>query len=359
MAFSQHSGPAEGTSSEEGESANRRDELTWEPYHPPRPSGPVGLVTRLRRNSFLILSTLAIIGVGALLYFAPHPYFGGPTLGSEYATLSIYSKPDNASVIIRGDTVGVTPLEDHRVRPGVYTISVAKTDYVEHDTVLTLRADQSTVYLPQLNEQANLSDLQDTTQEPSIGGSFEQDPSQNDGVEQIPDQESSAGEVVTTNRGSEPGGEPSTDGGANSLDFGSLVISSDPESTTVELNGDVAGTTPLTLENVPAGTHEVTFTHPGHETVTRQVEVRAGENVPLEVSLEAHTGQLRILVQPWGSISIEGQLRIEDSDVWYETELSVGTYRVTARHPTLGQKVRTVEVTADETQSIVFDMQEE
>jgi hypothetical protein len=114
----------------------------------------------------------------------------------------------------------------------------------------------------------------------------------------------------------------------------------------------------VSLDQVAAGTHEVTFTRPGYETVTKRVDVNGTNTVTVEASLPSQTGYLRVLVRPWGSIYVNDQRRMEDADVWYETKLQTGTYTVTARHPTLGEKERAVEVAARDTQSVVLDLRE-
>jgi hypothetical protein len=65
-----------------------------------------------------------------------------------------------------------------------------------------------------------------------------------------------------------------------------------------------------------------------------------------------------VLVRPWGSISIGGEVRAQDLDVWYDTELPAGRYRVSAQHPALGEQTRTVRVSPGTTESVVFDLRE-
>ncbi|WP_259197125.1 PEGA domain-containing protein [Salinibacter ruber] len=128
---------------------------------------------------------------------------------------------------------------------------------------------------------------------------------------------------------------------------------------TVALDGEEVGATPATLTEVTTGTYEVTFSRPGHKTVTRRVDVSATDTATVTATLKRRTGHLRVLVRPWGSIYIDDQRRAENSDVWYDTTLPAGPHTITARHPALGEKSRPVTVAPQDTQSVVVDLREQ
>lgn len=331
------------------------EQRQWQAYQPPQPPPNVGVVERLRRYSFSIVLVLAVLGFGLLLYFAPgpgsHVETAGPSpqnasanrtaqgetageLGTGYATLTVNSVPSDASVVIEGDTVGTTPLEGHRLRSGIYIVSVAKADYFARDTVMVLRDEQSVMYTPQLNARYAAS------QPPAARRSG-----------------SGPARASQARPDPEPSAAPSNDPAADQQ-VGTLVLRATPESTRVALNGTSVGATPLTLDRVPADSHEVAFSRSGYVPVRREISVRAGQETTLDVSLEARTGRLRVLVRPWGSISIGGEVRAQDLDVWYDTELPAGRYRVSAQHPALGEQTRTVRVSPGTTESVVFDLRE-
>lgn len=336
---------------------------SWKPYRSPEASRR-GFLSFFRRHSFSITVVVAALAVGALIYFSPKRLSpesdsGGSAAVSRYSTLSVYSEPAGASVIVGADTVGVTPIENHRLPSGTYFVSVEKEDYVDRDTALTLAANQSAVYAPQLSQEEEVARAeQGGASDPPTAEDFGPDPSQSGRRGGASTEESGARGPSRVSQEQEPRSESSVEDETDSLVMGSLELRADPESTRVEVNGYDIGSTPARLDQVVAGTHEITFTRPGYETVTRRVEVRGNDTVTVEASLEAQTGHLRVLVRPWGSIYIDGQRRAENSDVWYETELQVGTYDVTARHPSLGEKGRAVEVVASDTQSVVLDMRE-
>jgi hypothetical protein len=116
------------------------------------------------------------------------------------------------------------------------------------------------------------------------------------------------------------------------------------------------GTTPLTLNDVEAGAHEVAFTQSGYETMRTNVTVTAGQARQLTAALTPQMGQLRVLPRPWGTIYVDGELRERNADVWYEMPIAAGEYEITVVHPALGRQTRTVTVSAGEQLSVVVDL---
>lgn len=331
---------------------------------------------QLRRYSFSIVLALFIVGVSALYFYASRSSVEqAETISAEQrkgeipdnsrsqrATLSVYSEPANAAVIMKGDTVGRTPLIEHRLQTGVYGVTVAKKNYWYRDTVVVLRGNQAAVYRPQLRRRYRGEESGTQTEAQETNG--ERSPRPPPGEQQRPIQEgTTTAEAVPE---SSPAQETSADssgknevnGSVDAPTAGTLRLRAEPESTAVEVNKEAVGRSPLRLDSVPPGIHEVAFARPGYKTLTKQVEVRAGGEVSLEVSLAARPGLLRVLVEPWGSIFINQQRRARSTDVWYQTDVPAGTHEISVHHPSLGKKTRTVEVTPGDTLSVVFDMWE-
>ncbi|MBW2465001.1 MAG: PEGA domain-containing protein [Deltaproteobacteria bacterium] len=65
---------------------------------------------------------------------------------------------------------------------------------------------------------------------------------------------------------------------------GTVEVTSEPPGATVHL-GDLEDTTPVTWEEVAAGTHSVTATLEGHEETTEEIEVEVGETAHLTLNL--------------------------------------------------------------------------
>jgi len=71
---------------------------------------------------------------------------------------------------------------------------------------------------------------------------------------------------------------------ATQKDVGQLRCTSMPAGANVTLDGKAIGVTPLKAD-VPAGKHEITVQHPSHEDEVREVTVRPGESLDLDVSM--------------------------------------------------------------------------
>lgn len=134
----------------------------WVPYTPPPPQGGrEQIAVAAQRHGFTAAVLVVLAGVlGALLWLAPElgdaggeaaargapplaippPAEANPYTGT--ATLSVTSRPSGATVLLGGDTLGVTPLTDHTVPAGVHLVTVAEAQGGVVDSVLILRSDQ-------------------------------------------------------------------------------------------------------------------------------------------------------------------------------------------------------------------------
>jgi hypothetical protein len=111
----------------------------------------------------------------------------------RFSSLFVYSQPAGARVIVEDDTIGTTPLKGRRFSTGTYFVSVMKEDYEAQDTVLTLSADQPTVYTPRLSQEADLrigegSEAGPEPQSPSTTENFRPEPSSDRSEDNPPDE---------------------------------------------------------------------------------------------------------------------------------------------------------------------------
>jgi len=67
---------------------------------------------------------------------------------------------------------------------------------------------------------------------------------------------------------------------------GSFYVNSTPGGARVLVDGAAAGSTPLILENITAGSHTITLEKDGYAAATRQVTPASGLRVPVEIALE-------------------------------------------------------------------------
>jgi len=89
---------------------------------------------------------------------------------------------------------------------------------------------------------------------------------------------------------------------------GELVISSAPEGAQVQVDGSVAGLTPLSLENLSAGQRLVVLSKAGYAVESRSVMVQRGSRTALAVSLNQLAAMASIASDPPGAaIIIDGR----------------------------------------------------
>jgi formylglycine-generating enzyme required for sulfatase activity len=79
---------------------------------------------------------------------------------------------------------------------------------------------------------------------------------------------------------------------------GNLVLTSNPTASNVTVDGVYSGQTPLDLVLEPNEPHEISVSHAGFETETRQVQIPSGEAQTLNVELTAQLGVLEIVCDP-------------------------------------------------------------
>lgn len=273
-----------------------------------------------------------------------------PPASDGDAILSISTNPAGALVYIDDKNAGLTPLV-HPLRPGVYMVSVRLPDYAGVDTVLVIEA----------GKRQELSFLLARLRS---GGSTETaliDPPSGTGgaVDGLNARASEAG----------PSGPSSATAGASNPSARSaqirspdaataeLVVSSHPPGADVLLDGRRMGTTPLFLRGVTPGSRQIKLVMESHETFEIEIDARVGEAKTVHGELTRQTGTLAVLVRPWGSIYVDGVMHIQSTDVKYVTRLPAGEYTVRAVHPDLGAAERTVQIKANASMEIVFELQ--
>ena len=88
---------------------------------------------------------------------------------------------------------------------------------------------------------------------------------------------------------------------------GTLVLSSSPNETSVVVNNEYKGKTPLTLAGLEPGTYNVTFSRFGYIRFFAPVNVRSGSVLEVTATLEQETGGLAISTSPAGArVTLDG-----------------------------------------------------
>jgi len=136
--------------------------------------------------------------------------------------------------------------------------------------------------------------------------------------------------------------------------MGNLNITSEPAGASILLDGKPEGSTPGTIQK-KAGTYQIVLRKPGYRDYSTSVTIERGKVQPVAAKLTALVGVLKVLVNPFGSIYIDGKLYKENADRQFKTDLSAGTYQLKAVHPSFGAWEKSVNIAPDATLDITID----
>lgn len=294
-------------------------------------------------------------------------------------TLSVYSDPPDATVLLDYDSVGVTPLQNHEILPGIYILSVAEGSDVRLDTVIVVREGgpegsvsidldgsgdtpaASMGELAQRSDEAVESRARDS-RPPAVQPDpepVEESRTQSTRTADPPLAQTTRERNPETTRESPDREQPAREQPTRRPPppaVGMLSIQSTPAGAEVQLDGETVGVTPLHLQEVQPGSRRVSIHLDDHQPASAEVEVTAGQLASLHEMLQIQTGTITVLVKPWGTIYIDGELHGRNMDVQYETQLNAGQHRITVLHPALGEREQVVNVRPDETEQIVIDL---
>jgi len=91
--------------------------------------------------------------------------------------------------------------------------------------------------------------------------------------------------------------------------FGQLAVTTKPAGATVQVDGQVAGKTPLGSLPLAPGTHAVVVGLDGYEREQRTAVIQAGKTAKLKLKLRATHGKLSVTSRPKGAtVAVDGQV---------------------------------------------------
>lgn len=259
-------------------------------------------------------------------------------------SLWVNAGPIGSTVLVDGDSVGTTPLWLSAVGLGPRVVQVIGPDGVVVDTTVSLEAGFMTEI--------------DLTDRPA-----------SDGPARGPVEVAAA--LPAAPQPQPPSAPAAPTPTVRQIQTGTLRVTSSPAGATVVLDGRRIGTTPLAVSNLAVGRHTLHLSKGGFENVARNVDIRAGAEFEADLDLRPRAaavsppaaavapraGTIEVLVRPWGTVYVDGEVRQRETDVVYRTQLPPGPHRIRATHPTLGAVEREIVVDPGSTARIEFDLE--
>ena len=240
---------------------------------------------------------------------ASDPSSAGVTdAGSPPTRLSIASTPSGATVYLEGDSVGTTPLDTIRRAATSTALRLVHPGYQPFDTVLAADTSAQTIT-------ATLSPTPATTSSPA--------------PLRITSDDGEASETDDAPNPSAPRDRPAPPR------TGVLIATSTPSGAEVRIDGQVRGTTPLTLSALRTGRYAIELHAAGHQTYRTTATLPVGDTLRIAPALNPTPAILRVRVVPFGRIAINGMVRLDNSDVALTDTLAPGTYQVQATYRNL------------------------
>lgn len=136
-----------------------------------------------------------------------------------------------------------------------------------------------------------------------------------------------------------------------------LTVNSEPSGAEVLIDNKSVGTTPYNDSQIENGEHLITVAKPGFKSYTEKIQI--AKNIPasnINPNLEPVTKKVEILVRPYGTIYIDKQLKIQDTNSPFTIELKGGKHTLKIEHPTLGSLVKELDIIDEKFQKYVFDL---
>jgi serine/threonine protein kinase len=331
------------------------------------------------KKSLAVLGMLLILVV-VVKYFKDFSSKKGSFENPDtFLSLSVKSLPASALIVLNGDSVGRTPLQNYKLQGGQYVLSIVKEEYHSIDTTIILKNDSDlrlnfalqehkTIKKPVQEEKKAV--IKETKSVPDFAALFiRSDPRDSEiwvngqlkGKTPLELSKMILGiyKIEIRNKTYETYEQQFELSAGNNQVIeaklvpltGALSISKEPPSATVFLDGeeiDTQNKRVFDLNNIPLGKHFVEIKKSGYSSFHADIIIKPNKIDTISAQILRLAGELTIQVRPWGSIYINDKLYKESADIKYQVSLPVDNYEVKVLHPTLGRWQRNVEVKADE-----------
>ena len=217
--------------------------------------------------------------------------------------LLVRSSPSQATVFVDGIEKGSTLLQITDIGVGEHEIRIEKNLYYSHSEKINIQPDVISEVKGDLKPNFGSLTIQST---PS--GSVVQIDGQTKGKTPYSIEKIQSGSYhIQVSRDLYHTHEENyiiTDGSENNLDirltpaFGTLIITSNPSQADVELDGQVRGQTPLTIDELPSGDYHLTLQKELFQSIEQSITIEDGQTHEKNIELDARSGLLSITGSP-------------------------------------------------------------
>lgn len=133
------------------------------------------------------------------------------------------------------------------------------------------------------------------------------------------------------------------------VEAGRLEVSSNPSKAVIQIDGKTVGKTPATFTQLLTGNHTVVIKQDGYKDFSSDVnlQMKKTEKINAElvpVAAPEKFASCRVLIRPWGSIFVDGEIKMKDTNIPFSTELKYGKHTLKAVHPKLGTWEKVVNI---------------
>jgi PEGA domain len=323
--------------------------------------------TTTSRFAIASLALLALVQMGLIgwWYVSGGQWPAATTTG----TLSITSDPPGGTVTIDGDARGVTPVT-LTLAGGAHELRVSLGGPADWSRSIEVTAGSALdVYVVQALPPASASagadsgTLEITTEPAGLAVSVDDKPAGISPVS-VTGLDPGAHEVAVTRGTSIVRRTVSVEAGvptavlistaASGIPSGWVTVSG-PVPVQILEGGTLLGSSDTPRLLLTVGRHDLEFVNGtfGYRT-TRTVQVTAGQAT--SVALDPASGTLSVNAQPWGEVWIDGQ-RIGETPIG-NLPLPIGNHELLIRHPQLGERRRTVAVSANTPARVGIDLRQ-
>lgn len=333
----------------------------------------VNLTLRISKDGFVPVDTLINVKSGEKnnLTFNLNPV--------KKEQIKIVTDPAGAKLIVNNALAGNSPLESYSVRLGLNHIKIEKVGYLIVDTTIRVEKDLANTFNFSLRKDPDFKGfgILKITSKPigasvllngvEVGKTPYENPEipvaeyqltirengytdYNESIKIISNKPKSISKQLTSSSNTTVG------------EFGKIKITTKPSEATVYLDGKFVGSTPYTNDKIPVGIYNLLIKKKGFTEISETVTISLDKLTPVSKNLEASqnletlAGEIEILVRPYGSIYIDDELKVQDSNSPYATKLSGGKHTIKLVHPTLGKASIPIVVTGEKLQKYFFDL---